>query len=90
MAIAINAVPNTIYSETTFERTGTLFIMLILLLSKYTVCLDQGRLDIDNPAKFDLFEDILLQTDYTKLYGGLRQQRNNIVKFNVLLFDKDL
>ncbi len=60
MAIAVNAVCNAIYGETTFERTGTFFIVLTLLFGEYIVCLDQGRFNIDSPAKFDLFEDIPL------------------------------
>ena len=57
MAIAANAVRNAIYGETTFERTGTLLVVLALLLGEHTIYLDQGRLDVDSPAKFDLLGD---------------------------------
>ena len=90
MSIAINTVCNTIYNETTFERTRTFLVILVLLLGERTVYLDQGRFDVNSPTKFDLFGDIPLQTDRIEPYGGLRQQRSNIVKFNVLLFDKGL
>ena len=60
MTIAVNAVRNAIYSETIFERTKTFFIMLALLFGECIVCLDQSRLDIDSPAKFDLFKDTFL------------------------------
>ncbi len=46
--------------------------MLALLLGERTVCLDQSRLDINNPTKFDLFKDAPLQTDYIEPYGDLR------------------
>ncbi len=60
MAIVVNAVHNVIYNKVTFEQTGTFLVMLILFFSEYTVYLDQSRLDVDNPAKFDLFKDISL------------------------------
>ncbi len=60
MTIAINAVYNIIYNETTFEQIGTLFIILTLFLGEYIVYLDQGRFNIDSPAKFNLFGDIFL------------------------------
>jgi hypothetical protein len=60
VAIVASAVCNAIYGEITFEQTGTLFAMLALLLGEYIVCLDQGRLDVDSPAKFDLFGDTFL------------------------------
>ncbi len=90
VTIAVNAVRNIICNEATFERTETLFIMLTLFFGEYTVYLDQNRLDVHSLAKFDLFEDTLLQTDRIELYGGLRQQRSDIIRFDVLLFDKSL
>jgi len=90
IAITVNAVRNTIYSETIFERTGTFLTVLTLLFGERTACLDQGRLDVDSPAKFDLLKNAPLQTDRTEPYGGLRQQRSDVVRLDVLLLDEGL
>jgi len=90
VAIAASAARNAIYGEATLERTGTLLAVLALLLGERTACLDQGRLDVDSPAKFDLLGDAPLQTDRTEPYGGLRQQRSDVVRLDVLLFDEGL
>jgi len=90
VTIAANTARNTIYSKTTLEQTGTLLTMLALLLGEHTIYLDQGRLDINNLVKFDLLGNTPLQTDYIELYKGFRQQRSDIIRLDVLLFDKDL
>ena len=90
VTIAANAARNAIYSETTLKRTGTLLTMLALLFGERIAYLDQGRLDVDNPAKFDLLKDTPLQTDRTEPYRGLRQQCNDVIRLDVLLLDKGL